>query len=644
MAGEKSISEGGLDTSSLGQESAAITNAAAKAAVPAPTVSSQIAQQDASQANITNQDLFPGMNQKINVGSSSSQTLGTQPIFVAAGQYVPYNILNKKEEAIAAASKKRAERQAKFNPGKAGELTNKLYQRDLNNQFNTMNSDFIRTAQTVYPDNWDVMLNDPGSELGKAYAQQKSNYDVLAKESNVIFDKTAKVQADRETGGKTIYSDDTYRLAQEINNKTQAFANGKLVDLREETDKFNGSFSLDQHLIDNKVVAQMKADITTLMTPEHGGLSTQEIHDFSQRIEAYAESETATEAGRYYNDNIIKKEHIVDRLTSMMGVDKGKTHKFKPSSGGVAFGKKQDRIERTQKRYETEKAILLDPMSQKAQEALGSLVGVKFGKGVNTAAEYSLPEDYDEHRASGKSLTNFYNDSKDKRDPGFWSAFGSTNPTIESSEFKKEIVDNFNTERTKLGLEGDISSFTVDTKNKNIITVKNNKAQTTRIDMSNPEAVEDYLLGDDAKWKNEPALKISYVEDGRPKTRYLGLDPVKYPDSFSQLNTMQNVGAGEGLDVVQEDLRTLKEAEPGVWGGKKSKLIKNQTRIETDDAVNAKKEAERSATTTAAPATFEDYEKTDDYKSVLAQAKLDFPNATEDQIIKSIKGRYKPKK
>jgi hypothetical protein len=411
-----------------------------------------------------------------------------------------------------------------------------------------------------------------------------------------------------------------------------AAAEGKSLEaLRPYVDKFNGSFDLDKHLAKNNIVTQMKADITATLAPGGGGMTVETEESFKDRIEAYAESETATPAGRYYNDNIIKKQDIVDRLTGLLGTKESKSFKYKPTSGGIYAGKKQDRKDRTQKRYETEKAILLDPRSQKAQEALGSLVGVKVGKGVNTAAEYSFPEDYDEHRKSGSSLTDYYDSFKDE----------TTGLIFKDNVFEKGAKDQFNAERAKLGLSEDVVSVKIDPKNKNIITVTNNKAQSKRIDMSKPEAVEDYLLGDEAKWKNDAAVKITYVEDGRTKTRYLGLDPVKYPDSFSQLNTMQNIGAGEGMDVVQEDLRTLKEKEPKVWGGKGQtpppSTPQTTTQSTTTPAATTTPVANK---TTQKKPSFEEYEKTAKYKSVLAQAKKDYPNATEAQIIKSIKAKY----
>jgi hypothetical protein len=470
--GTSTPAQGPLAGGQLAQKSQAATAQAQQQQAAQPTLSSQMAQ-DASQADITNEDLFPGMNQKINVGNFSSPVLGSRPIFVAAGQYVPYNILNKKEEAIAKAAKKRAERQAKFDPGKASELKNKLYQRSLNDDFNNMTSDFISTAQKMSPDNWDVMLNDRGTEIGKLYAQQKSNYEVLAQESDVIFTEAAQVISDAETGGDTIYHPDTLNMAREVQGRTTNALKGGLENLREFTDKFNGSFDLDKHLANNNVVTQMKADITATLAPGGGGMTVETEESFKDRIEAYAESETATPAGRYYKDNIIKKQDIIDRLTGLLGTKESKSFKYKPTSGGIYAGKKQDRKDRTQKRYETEKAILLDPRSQKAQEALGSLVGVKYGKGVNTAAEYSFPEDYNNYRDAGSSLTDFYDSFKDE----------TTGVFFKDNVFETGAKDKFNAERAKLGLSEDITSVKLDSKDKNIVIVNNNKGQSKRIDM-----------------------------------------------------------------------------------------------------------------------------------------------------------------
>jgi len=616
VGGPKALPAGGnsiVADTDIGKASAAVD--AEKAAVEAtqePTntpLSNQIAKSAATPATgITNQDLFPGMNQNINVGSSSSKTLGSQPIFVAAGQYVPYNILNKKEEAIAAAAKKRAERQAKFDPGKAGKLNNQLYQRKLNDRFNKMNSDFIRTAQSMDPDNWDVMLNDPGSEIGRAYAQQKSNYEVLATESNVIFDKAAAVMAAQESGGDTIYSEATKNLASQVDHMTGSAAEGGLENLRPFVDKLNGSFDLDKHLANNKVVAQMKADITSLLTPEHGGLTVEEVSDWSKRIEAYAESETANSAGRYHKDNIIKKQDIVDRLSSMLGVSKTKTHK-QDRATSAAVGKGKDLKARTEERYRIIKKISLDTTSEEAKSAIGGLAGSKFGGNVITVAKASNPEDYQDLRDASTSLTEFYNQNKDATEPG--KVYG-TNPVIESSEFKKDLLDRFNNELSAAGVDGIFTSVEVDKNNTNLIHIVGEDGLKETVDMSKKDALEDHLLGaKKAAVKNKRAIELKY-EDNGPKTKYVSLEK-EDPESFELLNTMLNVNIAEAEKIDQGDLRKLKLADQASWGGK-SKLTK---------------------------VSFADYQKTGEYKDKYDKWKKSNPNASDEAINAEIEKRRK---
>jgi hypothetical protein len=597
-------------------------------------------QQEAAQANITNDDMFPGMDQKINVGSSTSQTLGTQPIFVAAGQYVPYNILNKKEEAIAEASKKRAARQAKFDPGKAGKLTNQLYQRGLNDDFNKMNSEFIKTAQTISPDNWDVMLNDPGSEIGKLYAQQKSNFEVLATESNVIFDKAANVIKNKEVGGDVIHSPETQKLAYEVQNRTTDAVSGKLGDLRPFVDKFNGSYDLDAHLAKNKVVSQMKADITALLTPEHGGLTVEETHDWTERIKAYAKSETATAAGRYHDDNIIKEQDIIDRLSSMLGIEKTKKHKYKPQVSAAA-GKGKTAAERAQQRYKTIKRGSLDPSSPEAIALAESLAGSKYAGGIVTKSSMSSPDDYTEIRSASTNLTDFYDQNKDAVNKGkIWDT-----KRIETSEFKEELLNKFNSELSNAGLEGDLQSVSIDKNNTNLIHVVGPTGLKETIDMSKEDAIENFYLGDAAKYKDTNAVKLTYEKGGRTKTAYLDLNKRA---SFREYNTILNSTIGEDLKVDQEVINEMYDAEIDQWEGKKkSKLIKNQGRIDKDAAIKAKKEAERKAAEAkkvSRPATLEDLKKDPKVYAASVAKTAKQQNVSNEEAEKMIANHYNNKK
>lgn len=618
VGGPKALPAGGnsiVADTDIGKASAAVD--AEKAAVEAtqePTntpLSNQIAKSAATPATgITNQDLFPGMNQNINVGSSSSKTLGSQPIFVAAGQYVPYNILNKKEEAIAAAAKKRAERQAKFDPGKAGKLNNQLYQRKLNDRFNKMNSDFIRTAQSMDPDNWDVMLNDPGSEIGRAYAQQKSNYEVLATESNVIFDKAAAVMAAQESGGDTIYSEATKNLASQVDHMTGSAAEGGLENLRPFVDKLNGSFDLDKHLANNKVVAQMKADITSLLTPEHGGLTVEEVSDWSKRIEAYAESETANSAGRYHKDNIIKKQDIVDRLSSMLGVSKTIKHKYEPK---ISTYDKKKGVEKedAQDRFEKVEYIRENPYSEEAITALGGMIGNQWGKGKVLEIDYSHPEDFIKYDDAADGIINEWEVSKDK----ITGNFGTWNQSEIETKGKEAVIGALK----ELGKGSNQVSSVKKGDGSNIIIETGTEKVTIDLgsEDSGKEALSKFLVkyGKEKEavgTRSGSKVRVVTLDGKRKVTEYVDLLD---PRLFKLTNASLNTGKAENLKIKQKDIDKLLKAKRAKQAGKKP--------------IKGKK------------VSFADYQKTGEYKDKYDKWKKSNPNASDEAINAEIEKRRK---
>jgi len=515
--------------------------------------------QSGANAGITNQDLFPGMNQPINVGSSSSQTLGSQPIFVASGQYLPLNVLNKKEAAIEKASQARLARQMKFDPGKAAKLNNPLYQQELNDKFAKVINDFTAEAKSLHGQEFDLALGSQSTDIGRRFATAKRNLATLADQQNVVFDRVAKVNAAKEKGGATVYSQDTQDKAFDLQNRLNDFATGGDVDVVEAIDDFYGSHNLDTYLNDNKILSGVKADIASRVArgEDYHTIINEEKYD--RFIDDFASSLTSP-GGQYEGDDLVTEDVIKKNLASKLGrgAKVKKSIKMKPTPAHI--GKAKTKKELIQARFETERAVIKNPSSDLAKQTVNSLRGKAYANGILSESGYSTPKDFDKSRNAATTFEEYYKSNKDKTEGRF----------IKDNVFDKGAKKKIEEILSEVGIRSNkIEKVKLDKDDPNKVSISDLSGKSTVFDMSTDEgkeAFEDYIItlsGEDPKFKNKTAIKVniydrSQVGKKKDKVEYWDVDA---PETWANLNEILNIDAGEGNEVTQPELNVkIKEA------------------------------------------------------------------------------------
>lgn len=545
-------------------EAAAIEKAQIEASKKQPIVSQQLSsssQGGGEGAGITNADLFPGMNQPINVGTSSSKTLGSQPIFVASGQYVPFNVLNKREEAINKAAQKRLERQLKFDPGSAAKLNNALYQPALNEQFSKTYNQFKNEAQANYGQDWDLYLGSPSTEIGQRFLTAKRNLNVLADQGNEVFGKVAEIMASKEKGGKTLYSPETIQAAYDIQNKVGEFENGGVPDLVEAKRNFDATYDLDAYIKDNDVIKSMKADIesTIINNPNNEYVINEKRESYRQRIEELAESLTS-DGQRYEDDDLITKDVIKKRLGAYLGIEDKVTKSVSMKRQESTYDKKGKKEEEaSNERAKRLKAMTRDTKSELGQQMLGNLVGTKDGTNVINDAQYIHPEDYESQKTKASELIKSFNDSRTE-DVGAWIPGDSKFSAAGAEAINKFLKENGSKSTVN---KVDVVKGKDGYKDSKVFVIKDD-FQDLKIDAGTEQGMtdlENYLIdkihGKGASsFKDKTTIKLKESKGDISFDRFVD---VSLPSTWSFLNGLLNQSSGEDLDVKQEQVDKLKE-------------------------------------------------------------------------------------
>lgn len=569
-------------------------------------------------AGITNRDLYPGMNQPINVGSSSSQTLGSQPIFVASGQYLPLNVLNKKEAAIEKASQARFARQMKFDPGKAAKLNNPLYQQELNDKFAKTINEFTAEAKSLHGQNFDIALGSQSTDIGRRFATAKRNMTTLADQQNVVFDRVAEVRASKETGGPTRFSEETTKLARELENRLGEFSEGKDVDVTKAVDKLYGSYDLDQFLNKNKILSSVKADIESEV--QNGGSYFEVIKQekYARFIDEFSESLTG-QGGQYEGDDLITKDVIKKNLESKLGRDAKVDRKIKLKPTPAHIGKTKIKQDLNRDRFDSIEAIKGDINSVRAQQTVKSLENKSTAEGVISNPTVSTPKSFEPARKASDSFKEYYNKNAGKEEGGI---LGIGKSKVFDNGAKSEL----NKLLKDAGIKSSkISSVKTDEEDPNKVVISDQSGSGTTYDMTSDEdleKLEDFIIelsDQDPKFKDKTSVRMNIYDKSqktaskREKVKYLDRDS---PEFRTQMNGILNTDIGESNKVPQGELNKIMIDEG----------------ILDNEPVEAKAEG------------FKTFQSTPKYKAVLDQAKKDYPNASEDQIIRSIQAGFKPQK
>ncbi len=296
----------------------------------------------------TNELFVPSLNQPILRGTSSSQTLGSQPIFVAGGGNIPFAAFERQKQARQAQALKQAEDANKFKLRKAPLTKDPRLNKNLNETFNEFTDIFIKRAEEQFGDRVKgiAALTNPATKIGREFIQQMDNLDILASQADQIIDEVAKIDAAIESGDQFVPKE-----SEELSNRIkQNLSSGDIfavTSLRGDIDKLQTSQTLDQFFKDNKTLSNIEGEIT-----KRTGIS--DFGDFkllSDR-ERKEYEDGAREQARAIKENIafrnrdLSEDDIFNRIIALKGrTDKvTKRLKTKPKIKGGKLDKEKEDI------------------------------------------------------------------------------------------------------------------------------------------------------------------------------------------------------------------------------------------------------------------------------------------------------------
>lgn len=196
---------------------------------------------------------YPGINDPILKGMSSSKTLGSQPIFVRSGGFFPFGVLDARKKALQDAAKERAKQLRAFDLPKKPLTKDPRFQETLNQNFDRDLQSVISEAKSVYGDKalW-ALQNDKTNPYSMKLRTMLDNYDVLARETDQVTNMIAEIK--KGITDKTMaYSPETKTLVDDYEKLINQFEGGKVdVDLRKNLNALKGSQAIDVYL--NKYV------------------------------------------------------------------------------------------------------------------------------------------------------------------------------------------------------------------------------------------------------------------------------------------------------------------------------------------------------------------------------------------------------
>jgi len=280
--------------------------------------------------------LFPGINDPILKGTSSSKTLGSQPIFVESGGFIPFDIAQQREQAKQKAATVRAQQLQSFTVGNPPELDNPRFQQKFNEDFFSTANNFIDEAKTQFGENWDVALKSEETDIGRRFRQSMANFDTISKHGNEIFSRVAEIEkGDRD--GTLFVDEETRQLAQEVKTRTGRFKSGDVGDILEPANLLEASVSLNKLLKDQNIISGIKqptispqartfadkGDFTLMITeslktiePQARELARQLKEEQFQDVDFYTEDRIFSRIMASWGDQNIRKEKVIKKPTA----------------------------------------------------------------------------------------------------------------------------------------------------------------------------------------------------------------------------------------------------------------------------------------------------------------------------------------
>jgi len=248
---------------------------------------SKYANQDYVAPEYTNEDFFPGRNEPIRVGGYTGKTIGSVDFFVPTGQYVPFNIIAKRERALDEARKARAERKAKYKDPTAPSISNPKFNENLQKSYYEGLERIKGEAKAKYGEYAVDALQDPTSEEYTAMQRHQNTYNWLAGNSESLIKNAAEVIEQVERGDDTSYSKGAVEAAYAIQNGFAYGANPE--ELVAQGKRLEGYRNIETNLKESQFFKDLLPNISAKIIDGDGYVTEQESKSWKDQIQKEAE-------------------------------------------------------------------------------------------------------------------------------------------------------------------------------------------------------------------------------------------------------------------------------------------------------------------------------------------------------------------
>lgn len=540
---------------------------------------SQYANKDYVAPEYTNQDFFPGIGQPIVVGNVSSKTLGSSALIAPTGQYVPYNIIAKRERALDEARKAREERKAKYKDPTAPSMESPKYNKNLQEAYYQELEAAKAKAKAKYGEYWIDAAQDQGNETYTEFQKINNTYNWLAKEGDALTKNAAAVIEAVEKGDDTSYSKGEVEAAYAIQNGS--FGGAKPEELVAQGKILKGYRNIETNLKESQFFKDVLPTITAKVIDGNGYVTQQESKNWSEQIQKEAEYLKKTKYN--YLDEVtvdMIKEAMEARLPKYQ-IKKDIT--MKPNQT-TATTKAQEKEESKKYRLRNLQDVVFDYVGEDGKptdEAMAILGRIPFTNketGAQEQASYQMKGSFNAYKELQKNLQslqkNVVNDLVDYEG------------LVDRTEFQNEInkiATTFNEANPGMQISpSDISLSEDKTKL---------KIGGAEVDPTNAEAVENALISafvssDAVKYKNDDVIVLTSQDPltKLPKKQYLR---TKDPETVAIVNKMLNVMEKEAIDL-DPVLEEAKGQELLYYGNGKKAPAKTETKITFQEAMKDK--------------------------------------------------------
>ena len=333
-----------IDNATIGQFSPSGSNVPSSDVAYIQNQLNPLGNQQLALMGATNELFQQGMNLPLQVGGTSGQLTGSRGIYAAQNQAVPFALLEQRRALQQQAALKRAKDLEKFKLKKPELSKDPRFNRNLVSTANEYTDIFVKRAEQEYGSHEAAMaaLTSDSTKIGREFAQQMDNLDILAKEVDQVVDLNAEVEKAIESGDQYV-SDETVKLHNDFKNLQEKFANGNAfgaASFRNQLQKLQTSQSVDQYFKENDVLKNISGEILQKAgiddsRSDQFRTTTRYTQDFEKGAREQAKQMKQNVAFRNRQD--LSEDDIFNRIMALKGkVDKRTASvKAKPQSSGA---------------------------------------------------------------------------------------------------------------------------------------------------------------------------------------------------------------------------------------------------------------------------------------------------------------------